>query len=324
MKLSVILTNLGACSDRYMTVGYADPFSLPQLFARLGQMRDIQGVELIGGSTLTRENAAEVKRHLTEAGLVPVAIIPDHFGKRLWGKGAFTHPEEQVRKAAIAETMDMVEAARVIGCDTISLWNGQDGFDYPLQADYAKAWDCLVQGIAACAKAAPDIRFAIEYKPKEPRTHSFVSSIHSTLLLCEEIGLPNVGVTIDTGHATEGYENLAQSAVMAMRRGKLFHLHMNDNYGYWDDDMITGSVHTVEYIELFWWLNQMKYDGFISIDQYPYREDGLLAAQESIDWMHQFDRLSLRLDAQEVQKVLAANDAVASTRMMRKLMFPAG
>jgi hypothetical protein len=49
-------------------------------------------------------------------------------------------------------------------------------------------------------------------------------------------------------------ENVAEAAVMLSMYGdKLFHLHFNDNYRFWDDDMIVGSVHFVEYVELLFW-----------------------------------------------------------------------
>lgn len=118
--------------------------------------------------------------------LTPVSIIPDHFGRPIWGLGAFTHPDPDVRQAAVKETMDMVEAARFIGCDTISIWNGQDGYDYPLQANYADASKWLVEGLRECALAAPDIRFSLEYKPKEPRNHSFISNVWSAITYARE------------------------------------------------------------------------------------------------------------------------------------------
>ena len=57
-----------------------------------------------------------------------------------------------------------------------------------------------------------------------------------------------MGVTIDVGHSLEAYENVSEAACAAMSRGRLFHFHMNDNWRLWDDDMIAGSVHTIEFI----------------------------------------------------------------------------
>jgi xylose isomerase len=71
---------------------------------------------------------------------------------------------------------------------------------------------------------------------------------------------------------------------------KLFHLHFNDNYRYWDDDMIVGSVHLVEYVELLYWLKKIGYNGWYSMDQYPYREDGKHAIEESVKFIQAIER----------------------------------
>ena len=70
----------------------------------------------------------------------------------------------------------MAEAALKLGCDLINLWPGQDGYDYPLQADYRQ--ETPLDRWRRCARwrePIPDIRFALEYKPKEPRTHSYLA-----------------------------------------------------------------------------------------------------------------------------------------------------
>jgi len=52
----------------------------------------------------------------------------------------------------------------------INLWLGQDGYDYPLSADYRQQHIHLMEGIRTVAGEFPELKFALEYKPKEPRT----------------------------------------------------------------------------------------------------------------------------------------------------------
>jgi xylose isomerase len=106
-----------------------------------------------------------------------------------------------------------------------------------------------------------------------------------------------------------------------MSRGRMFHFHMNDNWKLWDDDMIAGSLHTIEYIEMFYWLRKLNYTGFISTDQYPYREDSRDAVEQTILWMRTFERLADKIDMARMQEILNSNDAVKSTAYMRELMF---
>jgi len=126
----------------------------------------------------------------------------------------------------------------------------RDGYDYIFQSDYRTERRWTIEAVKTAAKACPDIRFFLEYKSKEPRTHSTWARAADTLLVARETGLPNVKVTIDTGHSFAGGENMAEAAVILSDYGrKLFHLHFNDNYRSWDDDMIVGSVHFAEFLE---------------------------------------------------------------------------
>jgi xylose isomerase len=318
---SVILTNVGACSDRFLPDGYSPSPTLEELFERLSRVPGVTGTELISDAVVRDDNRSQVKTLLKQFGLQVSSIIPDHFGRSGWGRGAFTAPDEAVRRAAIRETCAMIDFAREVGCGVINIWNGQDGFDYPLQADYNALHAALAEGIRSCADYGPEIKIALEYKLKEPRTHSLVSTMDATLRLVDKIGRPNVGVTIDTGHALAAGENMAQAACAALRDDRLFHLHLNDNYRSWDDDMIVGSVHTIEYLELFYWLKQMRYAGWLSIDQYPYREESVAAVSASIAWLDRLVRTAAGLDPDLVAAVLRRQDAVAATNLLRQAIF---
>ena len=134
-QYSVILGNVGQCSDRYMTCGYGRPFEIPELFERVASIPGVTGIEYIGNWHLSDKTVHQIVDLQKQYGFQAVAIIPDHFGSPIWEKGAFTSPEAKVRKAAINETVKMAELAGEIGCQMNSIWNGQDGYDYPLQAD---------------------------------------------------------------------------------------------------------------------------------------------------------------------------------------------
>ena len=321
LNYSVILGNVGQCSDRYMTDGYGRKFEIPELFERVASIEGVTGVEYIGNWHVSDKTINLLCEERRRYNLKSVAIIPDHFGTKHWGKGAFTSTDPAIRKLAVKETLDMCAFARELECDTVSIWNGQDGYDYPLQADYIDAYKWLLDGLTECCEAAPDIRISLEYKPKEPRCHCFIPNVWSALTLIAESGKPNMGVTIDVGHSLEAYENVAEAVCAAMSRGRMFHFHMNDNWRLWDDDMIAGSIHTVEYIEMFYWLKKLGYTGYISTDQYPYREDSRDAVEQTVLWMKTFEKLADRIDMTKMQEILDKNDAVASTAYMRSLMF---
>ena len=135
------------------------------------------------------------------------------------------------------------ELATELDCDYVKLWPGQDGVDYPFQADHAQLWNYSVEAVRELATNFPDMKFCIEYKPREPRNRMVFSSCARTLLAIEEMGCDNVGILLDFGHSLYGGESPAEAAKLALSRDRLFAIDVNDNFRGWDDDMVVGSVH---------------------------------------------------------------------------------
>lgn len=319
---SVILGNLGNTCDRFLPTGYKEARPKREMLRAAAAIPGITGVELVGTWDISEENAGAVGQWLGEESLTCVSIIPDLFSQKRWGLGSFSAKDASTRHQALEETRSAARVARNLGCPLVNLWLGQDGYDYPLTADYRKQRADLMEGIRQVAAEFADLQFALEYKPKEPRTHSFQARAADTLLMALETGCDNVGVCIDVGHAFMGGENVAESAVLLQHHGgKLFHMHFNDNYRSWDDDMIVGSLHVVEYFELLFWLRETGYSGWYSMDQYPYREDGVAAVSESVAFLRSVEALLTPPVMEEMRTLIAAGDATSTTRWMRQLLF---
>ncbi len=322
-RYSVILGNLGNTCDRFLPSGYKQVPGKREQLRQAAAIPGIRGVELVGSWDIREENAEEIHAGLREEGLACVSIIPDLFSRMEWGSGSFGAKSAETRLRALEETRSAARIARRIGCPLINLWLGQDGYDYPLTADYRAQRRAITEGIRTVAAEFPDLKFALEYKPKEPRTHSFQARAADTLLATLDTGLENVGVCIDVGHAFVAGENAADSAVLLQQHGgRLFHMHFNDNYRAWDDDMIVGSVHLAEYFELLFWLRETGYTGWYSMDQYPYREDGQGAVAESVAFLRSVEALLTDERHEAIRKLIRTGDAVAACRWLRTLLFP--
>jgi xylose isomerase len=319
-KYAVILGNLGNTKDRFCD-SYKENPTTTDMLQQAARIPHVSGIELVGTWDISPANLTEMKVALADLDLTCVSIIPDLFGNPLYWKGAYTSNQPEVRRHAIDYTKQMCDIARELSCGIVNLWPGQDGYDYNLTADYAAQRDWMCAAIAELAGAYPDLRFALEYKPKEPRTHSTLARMADSLLLAQETGCTNVGVCIDTGHAFVAGENVSESIVLARRAGaRLFHMHFNDNHGTWDDDMIVGAVHTVRYLEILYWLDRSGYSGWFSMDQYPYREDAAGAIGESILWLRRFDEI-LAAHRDEIDVLIAADDAVRTSRFLREVLL---
>jgi xylose isomerase len=318
-KYSVILGNLGNTCDRFCHSYKRNPTKTAML-KQAAAIPHVSGIELVGTWDIDEKNVREMRRMLDGLGLTCVSIIPDLFADPVYGKGSFSSREARVRRRALDYTRRMCDVAGAMNCGIVNLWPGQDGYDYLLTADYAREreWECAA--VRELAADYPALRFALEYKPKEPRTHSYLARMADTLLLAQDTGCANVGVTIDTGHAFVAGEVVGEAVVLAQRAGdRLFHMHFNDNFTAWDDDMIVGSVHSVAYIEMLYWLDRCTYRGWLSMDQYPYREDAAGAIGESIQWLVKFDAIQRKHRA-TIDGLLAEGDAVATSRFLRRVL----
>ena len=319
-KYSVILGNLGNTCDRFLSSGYKDTLDKDMMIKQAAGIKGVTGIELVGTWDITIDNVTSMRRRLGEAGLQCASIIPDHFAQKKWGRGAFASVDSAIRRDAVEETCRMIDAVAALDGNLINLWPGQDGYDYPLCTDYLEDRSRLLETLGECAVYARDkhVRLSLEFKPREPRNHSYLARTADTLLIAKELG-DNVGVTIDTGHAFMAYENVGESiAILKMSGNKLFHMHFNDNSTHWDDDMIVGSIHLVEYFEILYWLGKTGYDGWISMDQYPYREDACGAITASVLFLQQLAGILDRIGMDEVGKLVAKRDPVATAKFIRE------
>ncbi len=317
---SVILGNLGNTCDRFLSSGYKDELDKDLMLKQAASIEQVSGIELVGSWDIDSSNVAEMKGKLTELGLSCASLIPDLFSQKHFGKGALTSVDAGVRRQAVEVINEMTDVAVELGGDLVNVWPGQDGYDYPLAADFMQERIWLIDGLKECAEyaASCNVRLALEYKPKEPRNHSYIARAADTLLVVNAISMPNVGVTIDTGHAFMAYENVAESiAILKMAGDKLFHMHFNDNYTSWDDDMIVGSIHLPEYFEMLYWLQKTGYAGWYSMDQYPYREDGYQAVRSSVLFLQKLQAILDRVGMTAVEQVISARNPVKTSEFIR-------
>ena len=319
-KYSIILGNLGNTCDRFCKGYKSNPSSEEMLDMAVKKIPHIEGIELVGTWDIRPDNVREMKKRFADYGVVCSSIIPDTFTDPDYAKGSITSINPAIRQKALDYLRQMSEVSLEVNCGLLNLWLGQDGYDYLLTADYDQERQWLLEATQTLAKEFPTLKFALEYKPKEPRNFSYHARMADTILAAKETQCSNVGVTIDTGHSFVAGENVAEAVVMAKRAGNLlYHMHFNDNHGSWDDDMIVGTVHSVVYIELLYWLRKTGYQGWLSMDQYPYREDAVDAISESILWVKKFETIVDEYFP-EIDALVKLNDAIETSRLLRKLI----
>lgn len=308
--------------DRYATDGYGAPRSVIEAIDLAGKVRDLSVVDLnwpFFGGEFSNE---QIKQALDRNKLGVIGITPEIYTQKFI-KGAFTNPDAGIRREAHDLITRACDVVRFFKAEYVKVWPGQDGWDYPFQVDHGTLWKHSLDGIGQLASENPDLKFVIEYKPREPRVHMSFDSVTRTLLGIEKIGLPNIGILLDFGHALFGGESPADSAQLAIDYGRLFGMDVNDNFRSWDDDLVTGSLHPIELFEFFHVLRKNKWDGVWQLDQFPFREDSVAAADHAIDFLKAVDRGLDALDIEGLRNAQENHDALTALRLAQKALFGA-
>ncbi|AQP48132.1 xylose isomerase [Tessaracoccus aquimaris] len=313
------LWNFASYVDRYATDGYAEPVSTIEQIKLAGSVGDLSYVDL----NFPYSNDAsidDIKAALDEAGLKAIGITPDIYLRR-FGRGAFTNPDPTVRTQAIDLMHEAAEDVRALGARYVKLWPGQDGWDYPFQVHHGEIWKLAKDGIRELASAHPDLKFVIEYKPREPRVKMLWDSAARSILGIQEIGLDNIGVLLDFGHALYGGESPADAAQLLIDHDLLWGMDVNDNLRGWDDDLMVGSVHITEVFEFFYTLKINNWDGVWQLDQFPFREDTVETARTSIRFLKAIDRALDELDYETLRGAQSRQDAITAQRVVQDALL---
>ncbi len=294
------------------------------LLERAAQVKGLNAVDLNFPDHCVGVSTPDIKSTLSDLGLSINGFAMRYYSDPGFKLGAFTNPDSKLRRLAIDQTKRGIDQMVELGGALMTLWMGQDGFDYSFQVDYAQLWDLTLEAMAEVADHNKGCEISIEYKPNEPRSFSLMPDIGTTLLAINQIGRKNVGVTLDFAHVLYADEMPAYAAALAARSSKLFGVHLNDGYGKRDDGLMVGTVHPVQTIELLYILDTIKYDRAVYFDTFP-DITGMdpvaectanIAAVEAMRTLVQRLRTDNRLSA-----AIAAQDAVTSNSIIRKALL---
>ena len=111
----------------------------------------------------------------------------------------------------------------------MKLWPGQDGWDYPFQVDHGALWKHSLDGVGQLASENPDLKFVIEYKPREPRVHMSFDSRGAHAARHREDRPAQCRHPARFRPRPLRRRVAADSAQLAIDYGRLFGMDVNDN-----------------------------------------------------------------------------------------------
>jgi xylose isomerase len=315
-RLAILTLFMGQTRNRFLQ--YQPPRTITEILAMAGRTEGCEGVELRYPGDLADVKAVReaLERHrLGVAAINFASVRPDR-----WLRGAWSSTDPAERRAAVDDFKRCIDVAREIAAPRITNCPLNDGIDGPFELDFARAYDTAAECYAAIADHDPQFPICIEYKISEPRVRSLLGSAGETAAFCQLVNRDNLGVTLDVGHALFANENASQSAALLAKAKRLFYVHLNDNDGRADWDLLPGAVHTWELVEFLHTVRKLGYDEWMTFDIVPKELEPVEFFATAARLTRKYEKLAAAIDDKRMDELRQAKNAARTLAYLHSLI----
>jgi xylose isomerase len=298
--------------------------TVTDLIARAATVKGLDAADFNFPDHFEDHTPRELAAYLGDIDVALNGLAMRYYTNPEFKSGAFTHADAAVRREAIDLTKRGIDALGEMDGNLMTLWLGQDGFDYSFQVDYNRLWDLTLEALAEVVDHDPGIDISLEYKPNEPRSFSLMPDVGSNLLAIRELNRKNTGITLDFAHVLYADEMPAHAAAMVNRYSRILGVHLNDGYGKRDDGLMVGSVHPVQTVELLVELHRTGYTGTIYFDTFPdlSGQDPVEETRTNIQIVERLRKIAADLvDNAELAAAIERQDAPGSQRLVLAMLY---
>lgn len=243
-----------------------------------------EGVEIWGGrphayrKDLSPTEIQALRDLMAEEGVAASGFIP----------AQFRYPtnlciaNERIRQDSIAYLKESIETAKALGAPLVSLCPGHSLYGQSKE----DAWERLKDSLRTLNGFASQRGVRLVVEPADKYETDLVQTTDDVLRLLDELGLEDMGVVLDTGHAYVVGEELPQ---VVKRLGKaLHHVHIGDNHGQRDEHLVPGQG-TINFAPLMATLREVGYEGYLVAElSFDYILDPDSAIREALERMREF------------------------------------
>lgn len=300
LKHSVMVSILGKIADRFHE--YQPVRSFAERLDMAKKVRNMDGIEVVYPQEF--DNPEQTVAMIKDSGLPVSAVNLNVKSEKKWQSGSFTSPEPELRADAVSYMKTAMDLAAELDSWMVTCCPLIDGHNYSFQVDYLKQWKWLEDGLTEAAKHRSDVKISLEYKPNESRNYVILGDMGRSLYLCERLGMENIGVTMDVGHALVAKETPAEVMSIAAQAGRLFYVHFNDNAREWDWDMLPGSVNLWDLLEMIFYLDRLDWEGWLAYDVVTRDGDQIEAMSATIAIIKVIQTLLDKLGREQLQEFI--------------------
>ncbi|MDY4610441.1 MAG: sugar phosphate isomerase/epimerase family protein [Sphaerochaetaceae bacterium] len=288
---------------------YSQPRTITEKIELAKQIDGIDGLELCYPGDFS--DAVTLRKMMEDSGLGISAINVRSRRTDGWYRGSFTSEKVMERNEFVDGFKKAVDIAKDFGVSRLTTCPLNDGHDYPFEMDYLAAYEYAEECFQKIVEHDSETNICIEYKLNDPRTRCFFASAGEALSFCQNVGAPNLGVTLDVGHSLLVGERPAQAASMLWHSDRLFYMHMNDNDRLWDWDMVPGAFHINEIVEFYYALGKMGCDDcWMAFDICPKENDVVSVFSLAARVVKKLEALSRRIDQTKMDAAMKRRNPI--------------
>lgn len=221
-------------------------------------------------SNLTPASIRMIKSHCADVGLVPIGVYSNGFGG--------TDRSEICKD--IAHKIRMIEAARELGCRRIVATGARRG--------QAGGLDSIIKTLEVIAPVAEEYNTLVCL---ENHQGSNLENVDDYATILGAISSANIGVCIDTGHFISAGVDVLK--LIERFKPRIYHVHLKEK----KEHSVTVVYFEEENHRIIKKLQEVGYDGFLTIEIPPAVDDRAIIMQELAQARSTYQRYEKKGDA---------------------------
>ena len=269
VKSALITAFVSKTKDRFHEYNKEKAFA--ERLKLVSEMEGMTGVEVVFPYEVN--NAEQLLKLLKQYQLDIAALNVNVKAEPEFRNGGLTSVDPGIRKKAVNFIKQAKDFAKTVGANKVTCCPLGDGYEFNFNCDYAQMWKYLVETFSEAGSYMTEVPLFVEYKPSETRGRCFVDTGAKSLCLLNDIGIEQMGITIDYGHSKYGGENPAEVVSLIANSPFSYYIHINDNNAKWDWDYMVASHNFLEYVEFLYYLQKYNYTDYLTSDTSPTRWD---------------------------------------------------
>lgn len=320
----------GRGGDRF-TESYKEGIPIVDRVRLAGKMRGVKAIEIHYPYEVTEDNFGEIRSTAKDEGLKILSVIPGLFNERRFKDGALISYDKKIRQEAIDRIKKAMQFNEILaeageGGTFAIFWPAADGVNYSFDSYHPDRRKMIREGLIECLQSQKG-NIVVEHKPSDPAIKTYFGTTAEAILLCRDVRNAigpgqesRIGINPEMAHLLMADANLGHDVSLLMEENMLMHTHWNtiSRKGA-DTDSLVGSDNWNQSAEVFFWLDELGYHGYLGLDLLPKSEDSIRAVNISVMAMEVMYQETMSIKDQAKKNMLDPNiDATHTQELLIK------